>query len=84
MTKNTEKINFKKVNFPEICKNIRKTTGFTQQQMADFLGVCLRVYQRYEAGDARPHADVAFRIAEMHVCFGLTFMSGFTLKTKHP
>ncbi len=80
MPKNTEK-----VNFSEICKNLRTITGFTQQKMADFLGVSLRAYQRYEAGDTRPSADSAFRIAEMDICFRRTFMSPFILKQiKYP
>lgn len=35
----------------ENLKTARKNTGFTQQAMADKLGISLRYYQQIEAGD---------------------------------
>lgn len=35
----------------ENLKKARKAAGFTQQQMADRLGISLRYYQQIEAGD---------------------------------
>ena len=35
----------------ENLKNARKVGGFTQQAMADKLGISLRYYQQIEAGD---------------------------------
>lgn len=35
----------------ETLKNARKSAGMTQQQMADYLHISLRHYQRIESGD---------------------------------
>nr|WP_289997885.1 helix-turn-helix transcriptional regulator [Photorhabdus laumondii] len=41
----------------------RKELGFTQQQMADKIGMHVSQYKRYEAGTSQPTIDVFRRIA---------------------
>lgn len=42
----------------------RKETGKTQQEMADFLGVKIRVYQYYESGGRKPTLDNLIVLAD--------------------
>ena len=42
----------------------RKEAGKTQQEMADFLGVKLRVYQYYESGGRKPTLDNLIVLAD--------------------
>lgn len=46
-------------------KRIRKERGFTQQQLADELGLHLKSYQRYECGTRRPNIYMLLKIAEI-------------------
>lgn len=46
-------------------KRIRKERGFTQQQLADELGLHLKSYQRYECGTRRPNIFTIFKIADI-------------------
>lgn len=43
---------------------VRKKQGFTQVQVAKKVGITPICYQRYEAGERIPRADVAKRIAK--------------------
>jgi DNA-binding XRE family transcriptional regulator len=54
-----------KVNFALLCRELRHKLKMTQEEMAVELGVHLRTYKRYEAGEMRPNADVAFRLCEI-------------------
>lgn len=49
----------KRLNF------IRKSKGFTAQQMADFLGIHIRAYRKYESGDTMPPLDNLVKIADI-------------------
>lgn len=42
------------MNFNERLKNIRKRSKITQKAVADYLGITLRTYQRYEEGTIEP------------------------------
>lgn len=42
----------------------RKKAGKTQQEMADFLGVKIRVYQYYESGGRKPTLDNLIVLAD--------------------
>ena len=42
----------------------RKEAGKTQQEMADFLGVKIRVYQYYESGGRKPTLDNLIVLAD--------------------
>lgn len=48
----------KRLNF------IRKSKGFTAQQMADILHITLRAYQMYESGSRFPSRDTLVKIAD--------------------
>ena len=46
-------------------KRTRKERGFTQQQIADELGLHLKSYQRYECGTRRPNIYMLLKIADI-------------------
>lgn len=52
------------VNFGERLKDLRKSNGLTQQQLADRLGVAKSVVSYYESGDRFPSYDVLIKIAQ--------------------
>lgn len=45
---------------------LRKKHQYTQQQIADALGVTLRTYQRYEAGDFEPSLMTLITLADLY------------------
>ncbi len=45
--------------------DLRVYRGFTQQFMADSIGVQLRAYQFYESGDRSPSLDTLVKIADV-------------------
>ena len=49
----------------ETLKRIRKERGFTQQQLADELGMHIKSYQRYECGTRRPNIYMLLKIADI-------------------
>jgi transcriptional regulator with XRE-family HTH domain len=51
------------MRFPERLSSFRKQLGFTQQQMADKIGMHVSQLKRYEAGAPQPTIDVFWRIA---------------------
>lgn len=53
------------IDFSTICKQIRSKQGYTQQQMADILGVNARNYRRWETGEGEPNAQAAFILARL-------------------
>lgn len=46
-------------------KRIRKARGFTQQQLANELGIHIKSYQRYECGTRRPNIYILLKIADI-------------------
>lgn len=54
-----------KVDFAALCKKLRKDYGWTQEQMANELGVHIVTYKRWEGGSREPSAQVAFRLCQM-------------------
>lgn len=46
-------------------KRIRKERGFTQQQIADALGLHIKSYQRYECGTRRLNIYMLLKIADI-------------------
>lgn len=55
-----------KIDFAQLCKQIRAETGRTQKEMAEILGpVNIRTYQRWEEGEVEPSAQAAFKLAQM-------------------
>nr|WP_237703558.1 helix-turn-helix transcriptional regulator [Erwinia sp. Ejp617] len=51
------------MSFPDRLTAFRKEQAFTQQQMADKIGMHVSQYKRYEAGASQPTIDVFRRIA---------------------
>jgi len=51
-------------NFADRLRELRKTKGVTQRQMADLLGIAERNYQRYETGVVDPTASNATKLAD--------------------
>lgn len=51
--------------FAERLKQIRTERKLTQTRIAELLGVSIRVYHRWENGDATPHLDTLVKIAEV-------------------
>ena len=51
-------------NFADRLKELRKSKGVTQRQMADLLGIAERNYQRYETGVVDPTASNATKLAD--------------------
>ena len=54
---------FLTMSFPARLAALRKECGFTQQQMADKIGMHVSQLKRYEAGASQPTIDVFRRIA---------------------
>ena len=51
--------------FGKRLNRVRKSRGFTAQQMADQLCMRLRSYRNYENGDCFPSLDVLVKIADI-------------------
>ncbi|PRC90591.1 helix-turn-helix domain-containing protein [Solimicrobium silvestre] len=51
------------MSFPERLSSLRKQLNFTQQQMADKIGMHVSQLKRYESGASQPTIDVFRRIA---------------------
>lgn len=46
-------------------RSARIFRGYTLQKTADFLGITLRVIQKYEAGNSEPPFDLLVRMADL-------------------
>lgn len=51
-------------NFADRLRELRTARKLTQGRMADVLGVSLRMYCRWEAGEGMPYADSLLKIAD--------------------
>ena len=51
--------------FNERLKTIRKSSKFTQQAMADMLGISLNAYQKYEQAERSPSFETLVQIADI-------------------
>ena len=51
--------------FNERLKTIRKSSKFTQQAMADMLGISLNAYQKYEQAERSPSLETLVQIANI-------------------
>ena len=50
--------------FNKRLRQMRMKRGFTQQRLADILGIALRSYQCYETGTRTPNYDLLINIAD--------------------
>ena len=50
--------------FSSRLNTVRKSKGFTAQQMADSLNIGIRSYRNYESGDREPSLSMLVRIAD--------------------
>lgn len=73
MTEMDVSIGFKKknckgdmMNFHERLKELRQDNQKTQKELADFLGITERSYQRYEAGDREPDIRGLNKLADYY------------------
>jgi transcriptional regulator with XRE-family HTH domain len=51
--------------FPERLRDLRQQRQLTQVRVAELIGVGIRVYHRWENGDATPHFDALLRLADV-------------------
>ena len=56
-------------NFGDNLRNIRKTKGYTQKQVAAMINVTERNYQRYELNEQKPGFDVLVSLSR---CFNMS------------
>ncbi len=57
------------MKFNECLKYQRQMRLYTQKQMAEFLDIAPRSYQRYESGEREPKIDALIQIAD---CLGIS------------
>ena len=61
------------MSFPERLAALRKESGFTQQQMADKIGMHVSQLKRYESGASQPTIEVSgassWRSTSAPICF---------------
>ena len=53
------------MKFNERLKNERQSHKFTQQFIADKIGVTLRAYQQYEQGKYEPNIEKLIKLADL-------------------
>lgn len=58
------------MSFHENFKTARKKNGFTQQQLAEILGLNRTSISKYESGDVMPNVKTIVKICEL---FNMTF-----------
>lgn len=63
------------MTFEEKLKALREETGLTQGKTAQAMGITLRQYQRFEAGEQRPGYDNLIKIAD-HFQVSLDYLTG--------
>ena len=52
------------VNFHQNLASLRKSKGFTQQQLADLIGIQPRLISRWEQNKSRPKLDYIIQLAD--------------------
>lgn len=52
-------------NLPLNLKQLRKSAGFTQKQLADKLGITYQSYQAYEYGKTLPSLPIILSVVEI-------------------
>lgn len=52
------------MKFNERLKYQRESSGYTQKQMAELIGIAPRSYQRYESGEREPNIATLVQIAD--------------------
>lgn len=65
------------MNYNERMKALRLNAGETQTQVAEAVGMTLRQYQRYEAGEQKPGFDYFCALAD-HFGVSLDYLAGRT------
>lgn len=61
--------------FPCRLKELRKSKGETQKQVAEFLGLTERTFRQYEAGEVDPPSSKAIKLAD-HFDVSIDFLLG--------
>ena len=52
------------IDLPKLFKETREALGYTQQEMADKIGVHLQAYHKWEAGTRTPNGQA---VAKLHI-----------------
>lgn len=52
-------------DFPQRLRDIRQQRQLTQVRIAELVGIGIRVYHRWENGNATPHFDALLRLADV-------------------
>lgn len=47
-------------------KELRKSKGYTQEKMAELLGISTRGYQKYESLESVPRLEIVVKMAELY------------------
>ena len=58
----------KRISFCKNLAKIRESKGFTQQQVANIIGITQSVYARLESAKHSPSLDILIKIAEALSC----------------
>ncbi len=66
-----------------VLKKYRKTNGFTQQKVADYLGIDRSTYAKYENG-RKPEVDIIIRLSVFYNVSLDAFLSSFVEKSDSP
>ena len=53
------------MKFNECLKSKRELCGYTQKQVAEFLNIAPRSYQRYELGEREPNIETLIQLADL-------------------
>jgi transcriptional regulator with XRE-family HTH domain len=72
------------MNYRERIRELRKESSFTQQKIADILGIGQRTYADYESGKTRIPVDSLLILARLYDV-SLDYITGASnIKTKYP
>lgn len=55
-------------NLPFRVKEVRKQKGYTQEYVADALGMSKKTYQQYESEPGRLRADMLITLSDLYDC----------------
>jgi len=78
------------LNIPQRLKDLRESHGYSQEKIANFLGMRPGTYQHYEAGRACPSIETFLLLCELYnfstinELLGLLDASGLPIERKEP
>jgi transcriptional regulator with XRE-family HTH domain len=63
--------------------SIRKELHFTQQEIADYLGISRQAYSNYESGKREPDYETLLKLGEYFNC-SIDYLLGSSRSVRHP